>query len=56
MCRLEMHELPLDLGAVFLSWLHRPAIEITLTLEPRYRCRIDARQDLVDSLNSVYPF
>ena len=50
--RLEMRELPIDWGAVFFSWLRRPAIEITLP----DRGRQEARRALVESLDTLYPF
>ena len=50
--RLEMRELPLDWSAVFLAWLQRPAIEITLP----DRGRREIRRTLVENLNALYPF
>ncbi|MBM3280541.1 MAG: hypothetical protein FJY95_21050 [Candidatus Handelsmanbacteria bacterium] len=50
--RLELQTVPVDWGLVFLAWLRRPAIEITLQAqeEEGQRARLRRR------LDEVYPF
>lgn len=54
--RLQMREPPLDWGAVFMSWLHRPVIEIMLPREAPQPGRGYDVSGLRANLNTVYPF
>ena len=52
--RLEAREVaPLSAGAILLSWLHRPVIEMPLSMVDRAARR---RTQIARRLDSVYPF
>ena len=52
--RLQFRQLPVDPGLVLLTWLQRPAIEITLSQLSRSAADVDGR--LASRIDEVYPF
>ena len=52
--RLQFRQLPVDPGLVLLTWLRRPAIEITLSQLSRSAAHMNQR--LASRIDEVYPF
>ena len=52
--RLEIRQVPLDMGLVLLTWLRRPTTEIVLSQIGRRRHSADTR--LFSKLDELYPF